>query len=173
MQNTQHAFCIYGEIFSTQHMINHLTLLNVGMFAAISPNLNWCNKSHAIKTKQIFCKHSPHVHISSNSSDIGYEKEYLFDPHLIGGNTLLTFGIWASKVSSIDMDTSGQGVYTSTTIMGKNKKMITFITAYISVLKGNDIGVESLYAQQLMIHEKQAIRQKSTPNPHSAQRKMQ
>jgi hypothetical protein len=84
--------------------------------------------------------------------------------HLVGGSAILTFGLWASKVSISPTDDSGHGVFSITTIQGKGNKHISFISAYIAVSKGLDIGTESLYAQQVTIHEKESIKTGSLPS---------
>jgi hypothetical protein len=44
----------------------------------------------------------------------------------------------------------------------KNDKNISFIAAYIAVQKGSNIGVESLYAQQVMVDEHHSLKLNST-----------
>jgi hypothetical protein len=51
-----------------------------------------------------------------------------------------------------------------TTIQGRGNKHISFISAYIAVSKGSVIGTESLYAQQVTIHEKVSIKSGSLPS---------
>ncbi len=74
--------------------------------------------------------------------------------------SILTFGHWASKVS----DTSGYDTFTITTIQGKGSKFVSFISAYIAVQKGSDIGVESLYAQQYTLYERSCLKTGNPPN---------
>jgi len=126
MQNTQHSFKISGETLPTQQIISNLQLHGINIFAAISPDVNWCNYSNWNRTKLLYKRHSPHIHLSAVSSDIGYDHHYLHSPHLIGGSTILTFGIWASKVILVSHDPSGYGIYTATTLLGKNNKKTNF-----------------------------------------------
>jgi hypothetical protein len=79
------------------------------------------------------------------SSDIGKEKEYS-NLSLVGGAAFITLGLWSSKVCHMESDHSGHDTYTITTLQGKKDKKISFISAYISVKKGSDIGIDSLYA---------------------------
>jgi len=51
---------------------------------------------------------------------MGMENEY-FNKGLVGGNAIITTGLWASKVSEITHDKSSFGTFTVTTIQGKNK----------------------------------------------------
>jgi hypothetical protein len=43
---------------------------------------------------------------------------------------------------------------------------------YIAVNKGSDVGVESLYTQQLTIHEQKPMRSKTCPDKTFCPRKM-
>jgi hypothetical protein len=72
--------------------------------------------------------------------------------------------MWASKVHSSFSDPSGFGSFTVTTIQGKGHKNASFILAYIAVQKGSDIGVESLYAQQYTLYERNCMNAEKTPN---------
>ncbi len=134
-------------------MINNLKNLDVGMFVPISPNINWHNKMNHVHARNKFKKLSQHVHLSAVSSDIGLEPNYLNTP-LVGRAAIITLGLWSSKVYTSQHDTTGMGTFTITTLAGKGNKKKSFIGAYISVQKGSDVGVESLYVQQLTIHEK-------------------
>jgi hypothetical protein len=163
MQNTQHSFKLSGDRLELASIIDHLRQLGVSMFAAISPNINGMNKTNWIKTKQIFRSSFHQVHLSASSSDISLEREY-FDTNLIGDTAILTFGLWTSKVSQFSLDSSGNGSFTTTTIQGKGNKSLTIISAYIAVQKGSNIGVDSVYAQQVTLHEKQACKDNSIPS---------
>jgi hypothetical protein len=83
----------------------------------------------------------------------------------------LTFGLWASKVSSISYDLSGFGSFTITTIQGKGNKYISFISAYIAVQKGTDIGVDSLFAQQVTLYERACLKKGMEPKSTNCPRK--
>jgi len=73
------------------------------------------------------------------SSDIGHDPHHL-NNHLVGGAAIMTFGLWASKVSKSSSDSSGYGSFTTTNIQGKGMTHISFILALIAVQKGSDIG---------------------------------
>ena len=68
-------------------------------------------------------------------------------------NFVIKLGKWASKISNHFSDDSGCGSYSVTTIQGKQNKKLSIIAAYIVVAKGSDNGIESVYAQQMTIHE--------------------
>lgn len=108
MINTQHMFHLYGDNIDMHTAIANLKTLGAQMFVPISPNINWCNCSNWIQTKQIFQEISPHNHLLATSSDIGKEKDY-FITSLVGGSAILTFGLWSSKVCSFESDESGYG----------------------------------------------------------------
>jgi len=165
MQNTQNSFKIIGETLPMQHIIMDLKLFDVQMFAAISPNVNWCNNSYWHYTKNLYQKYSNQVHLLEVSSEIGFNKEYLHSPHLIGGAAILTLGLWVSKVISVTHDNRGHGVFTATTLLGKNHQKLTFISAYISVKKGTDMGTESMYAQQMTLYERACLKSKAKIEP--------
>ncbi len=76
----------------------------------------------------------------------------------MGGAAILMFGLWSSKISHHSQDLSGNGTYTITSIQSKGKKTISFILAYIAVSKGTNIGIESVYAQQVTIYEKLTLK---------------
>lgn len=59
---------------------------------------------------------------------------------------------------------NGFGSYSYTTIQGKGNKNITVIAAYITVMKGSQIGVELLFARQVTLYESQCIRQGKCPS---------
>jgi hypothetical protein len=145
------------------NIINNLKILGVSMFAAISPNVNWKNSSNWVRTKQLFRPHFNQVHLSASSSDIGNDPLYI-NKHLVGGSALLTFGLWSSKISTSTLDESGHGIFSVTMIQGKGKRCISFISAYIAVSKGSDIGTESLFAQQVTLHEKNSIKSGLLPS---------
>jgi len=84
---------------------------------------------------------------------------------LVGGAALLSLCIQASKVSSSWSDPSGMGSFTVTTIAGKQDKKKSFISAYIAVNKGSDIGIESMFAQQVTLYEQQCLSSKQIPKP--------
>jgi hypothetical protein len=52
------------------------------------------------------------------------ENEY-FNKGLVGGNAIITTGLWASKVSKITHDKSSFGTFTVTTIQGKKQKSLS------------------------------------------------
>jgi len=103
------------------------------------------------------------VHISATSSNIGKDPLYS-NKNLVGGSAILTFGLWSSKISVSQLDESGHGIYSVTTIQGKGQKCISFISASIAVCKGSEIGTESLFAQQVTIHEKASIKNGCPPS---------
>lgn len=83
---------------------------------------------------------------------------------MIGGATIISFNRWASKVCHTHTDPRGPGSYTVMTYQG-NKKKLSIIGAYISVQKGNKAGDNTLYTQQKMLLEKEAIKNKQYGNP--------
>jgi len=154
LQNTQHSFQLYGNAIDMANLIFYLKTLGTSMFVAISPNMNWCNPSNWVRTKQKFRKISQHIHLSANCSDIGKQQSYLATA-IVGGTAILSFQSWASRVSSATNDDSGFGTFSITTIPGNQNKKISLHSASIAVQKGSDIGVESLFAQQCTIFEQQ------------------
>jgi len=158
--NTQHLFQIYGDAIDMAKIIFHLKTLGTSMFVPISPNVNWCNPSNWVRTKQRFREISHYIHLSANCSDNGKQQSYLATS-IVGGTAILSFQSWTSRVSSATNDDSGFGIFSITTIQGKQNKKISFIAVYIAVQKGSDIGVESLFAQQCTIFEQQ---HKHSPN---------
>ncbi len=128
------------------------------IFVAISPNVNWANPSHWAKFKQPFCSTFRHAHISAASSDIGKSPAHIHTELLIGGAAILSFDLWASKVCETRIDPRGHGTYAVTTYQGKNGRKLSVIGAYISVLKGKQVGDNTLHAQQITIMENQAIK---------------
>lgn len=149
---TQFAFQLCDDGFNLAHISEHLTNLGVQLFAPISRNINWENPSNWICTKCIFRKLSRHLHLSATSNQIGNNPEYTHKS-MVGSSALLTFGLWASKISHLNQDPSSYGTYAITMVQGKNNKKVSFISAYIAVQKGSNIGVDSLYAQQVMVYE--------------------
>ena len=170
MQNTQFSFQLFNDGLDLSHILHHLPLLHVSMFVPISPNVIWNNPSNWTQTKQIFHPLSRQIHLSACSSNFGIGSEYLHKS-LVGGNAILTFGQWATKVSHFFPDASGFGSFTVTTIQGKNNKKVSFISAYIAVNKGAYIGIDSLYAQQTTLHELTRIKQGKSPDPKFCPRK--
>jgi hypothetical protein len=153
MQNTRFAFSIYGECIDIYNIIANLTQLDAHLFAPISPNTNCGNHS---RTCSLFRKNFSQVHLSATSSDIGLHKEYI-NKSIVGGAAILSFSLWASKVSQSWSDPSGMGTFTKTTISGKQNRKISFISAYIAVMKGLDVGIDSMYAQQTTLYERNAL----------------
>jgi hypothetical protein len=145
------------------NIISHLVSIGVSMFIPISPNINWKNISSWSRTKQLFRTHFKQVHLSAISSDMGLHPLY-FHKNLIGGSAILTFRMWASKISTSFADDSGQGIFSVSTLQGKGKKFISFISAYIAIQKGSEIGTESLYAQQTTLYEKAMSRNGNIPS---------
>jgi hypothetical protein len=169
MQNTQHDFKLYGDGLEMHTLQNHLITLGISLFAPISPNINLQNLSNWSRARNIFRQAFKQVHLSASSSDIGKDPLYL-NKHLIGDSAILTFGLWASEVSSSSNDNSGHGSFSITTIQGKGNKFMSFIAAYISVQKGSDIGTESVYAQQQSVYEKEMLMKGKLPNNKSCPR---
>lgn len=163
MQNTQYDFKIYGDGLEISNIISNLKNIGASMFVPISPNINWKNRTNWTKTKNIFRSHFQQVHISTTSSNIGNDPLY-FNKNLIGGSAILTFGLWSSKVSISPSDESGHGIFSVTTIQGKGQKCIPFLSAYIAVQKGSNIGTESLFAKQVTLHERDSIRNGCLPS---------
>jgi hypothetical protein len=69
--------------------------------------------------------------------------------HLVGGSAILTFGLWSSKVSNSPIDKSGHGIFSITTIQGKGKRCLSFLSTYRAVSKGSDIG-QNLYSRNML-----------------------
>jgi hypothetical protein len=133
------------------------------MFAPINPNINWRNQNNWILTKHLFRPRFTQIHLLAVSSDMGLAPHFV-KKNLVGGSAVITCGLWASEVSSASHDESGFGTFSITTIQGKYNKKISFISAYIAADKGTNIGTESLFAQQTMIHEQRALQAKQTPS---------
>jgi len=153
IQNTQHSFQLYDQTLDMTVMIDNLRNTDANMFMPISLNVNWHNKMNWVHRKCRFCVISQHTHLSAVSSNIGLDPSYKHSS-LVGCVAIATFGSWSSKVCCSSQVYSGLGTYTINTIQGKHNKLISFIAAYISVQRGSNIGTESLYAQQVTLHEK-------------------
>jgi len=169
-QNTQFAFQLYNGDIEIQQIIRNLVNLEVGIFVPISPNVNWENNSNWVRIKQLFTGVSRPVHLTAMSSTIGKNPHY-FQKSLVGGSAILTFGLWSSKVINSFSDPSRNGTYTVTTIQGKHNSKVSFITAYIAVNKGLDIGIDSLYAQQITLNERACKNPNTLPTPNHCQQK--
>lgn len=153
MQNPQFALQITKGNHEHIQLIKHLSDLQVSSFAAISPNVNFCNMSNIAKFKYPFRQIFQQVHVSASSSDFGRLPLYTKRETLTGGNAILSFDHWASKVCSTQHDPRGQGTFTITTYQGKNGKKLSLIAAYIAVQKGTNHGETSLFAQQTTLME--------------------
>jgi hypothetical protein len=119
----------------------------------------------------VFRPRSPQIHLSATSSEIGDDPSYLSQASLTGEAAILTFGLWASKVSDVHYDPSGMGIFTSTTLLGKNHKKVTCISAYISIQKGGHVGADTVHAQQKTIYEKSCLASKCPIQPNFCPRK--
>jgi hypothetical protein len=113
------------------------------MFALIRPNVNWHNQNNWVSSKQLFRPCFQQVHVSVVSSDIGLEPQFA-QRNLIGRSAILTFGLWAFKVSAALPNESEYGTFSMTMIQGKHHKKITFISAYIAVERGQTLA-QSLF----------------------------
>jgi len=92
------------------------------------------NPSNWVRTRNIFKNHFKQVHLSPVSSNIGADPLYI-NKHLVGGSATLAFGPWASKVSFTPIDESGFGTFSITSMQGKGRKHVSFISAYIGSKK--------------------------------------
>jgi hypothetical protein len=93
---------------------------------------------------------------------MGLERDFL-KKKLVGGAAILTFGLWSPKVSNSFNDESGNGTFAVTTIQGKYNQCISLISTCITVKKGTDIGLNSVYAQQVTLHEAQRLKLNRPP----------
>lgn len=157
MQNTQHDFQLYGDGMEMSCLLHNLRETEAQVFCPISPNVNWNNQSNWIRTRRLFRPIFQSTHLSTVSSVLGSSPPFSGN-YLNCGTAILSFGLWSSKVSSLFHDTSGYGVFSVTTLQGRTNKHLSLVSAYITVQKGSDIGSESLYAQQVLIYEKQCIK---------------
>jgi hypothetical protein len=171
MQNTQFTFQITNEDHEKLHAIEQLYNLQTSIFVSISPNVNWNNPSHWVSFKQPFKRTFQQIHISATSSDIGKEPHYRNKPNLTGGAAILSLNHWASKVCNTSTDPRGHGSYTVTTYQGKNRKKLSIIGAYISVLKGGKAGDNTLHTQQMTLLERQAMQNNTIWEPTKCPRK--
>jgi hypothetical protein len=158
LQNPQYSTQLSYNNNELMEAIHNLKNLQASMFAISSPNINWHNPSHWVQFKRNFQSQYQQVHISATSSDIGKEPNYINRPLLIGGAAILTFNQWASKVHHTQTDERGHGTFCVTTILGRNGRKISFICAYISVLKGTTKGENTVYAQQMTLMEQHAYK---------------
>jgi hypothetical protein len=71
MQNPQFAMQLTRDNNELIQVINNLTTLQASVFAAISPNVNFCNISNMIKFKSSFKRSFKQVHLAASSSNIG------------------------------------------------------------------------------------------------------
>lgn len=107
-------------------MQDNLCTPDVSMVVPI-PNINWNNPTNWISMKQIFCHKFPHTRILAISSAIGLDNKY-FKPGLIGGSSILTFGLWSSKVThSSHMIEALEHAPITMTAYKNNKKSILHI----------------------------------------------
>jgi hypothetical protein len=143
---------------TTMRTIANIKELEASVFVIISPNLNWCNISNKIKFKQQFKPLYQQVHLSTTCSAIGNDKNYFNRELLPGGVAIATLDHWASKVTHSMEDARGHGTYTVTTLKGRNGKHLSIIGAYISVQKGQNVGPNTVHAQQTTIMEREAMK---------------
>jgi hypothetical protein len=159
MQSPHHSFQLYEDNACMLYTIENLLSLNVDVYVAISPNINRNNPSYSVATKCLFQRSFSQVHLNASSSELGTIFLYGTMPCLTEGPAILTTSLWASKVECSSHDPSGHDIYSLTTIKGKNNKKLLIIAAYVAVKKEVvDIGTKSLFAQQMMVYEKNAMR---------------
>lgn len=123
-----------------------------------------------LHSHQLFTGISRQIHLSASSSSIGKDTQY-FHKSLVGGTAILTFGLWSSKVIQSFQDPSGHGTFTVTTIQGKHNEKVSFIAAYIAVKKGSDIEIDTLYAQQITLYERECLKSNIPPSQSYCPRK--
>jgi hypothetical protein len=157
-QNTQYALQLTQNRIEVTQVIENLQIAEASIFVAISPNVNWANPSHWSKFKSPFKTSYKQGYMHAASSDIGASPSHRNIELLIGGNAILSFDLWASKVSETRTDPRGHGSYIVNTYLGKNGRKLSIISAYISVVKGNTFGENTLHAQQIMIMEQDAMK---------------
>jgi hypothetical protein len=158
MQNTQYSLQLTQEDASALHTITNLKSIGASIFTAISPIVNWCNASNHINFKRKSNKAFQQIHISATSSNIGHDPNYFGQKNLTGGVAILTFDHWATKISQTRSDPRGHGTFTVTTIRGRNGKHLSLIGAYISVNKGQHVGPNTVWNQQLTLMEREAMK---------------
>jgi hypothetical protein len=83
----------------------------------------------------------------------------------------MTFDHWATKISRTRSDPRGHGTYAVTTIRGRNGKHLSIIGAYISVNKGQNIGPNTVWNQQMTLMEREAMTTRKTLSPNKCPRK--
>ncbi len=113
--NTQHSLQIYRDNLKMLPLISSIIYTGAQMFMPISPNVNWTNPSNVIQTKHIFRELHTRTHLSTISSSIELDREYI-NSSLVGGAAIITSGIWATQITETVHDKSGYGIFTSTTI---------------------------------------------------------
>jgi hypothetical protein len=171
MQNPQFALHLTRTNHDLPQVINNIKKLQGSVFAAISPNVNFCNVTHTLKFKSPFKRAFHQVHLAASSSEIGAQAINRNRETLTGGTAILTFDHWASRVTSTQYDARGHGTYSVTTYQGKNGRCISLIAAYIAVQKGSIIGETSVYAQQVTLMELEAKNKKIKPRANYCPRK--
>jgi hypothetical protein len=171
MQNPQYALQLTRDNHEISQIATNLTNLQASAFAVISPNINFCNISHALKFKKSFQPAFKQVHLTASSCEFGAQPCYKNIETLTGGTAILSFNQWASKVESTQYDKRGQGSFSITTYNGKNGRKLSLIVAYIAVQKGTNHGETSLYAQQYTMMEFEAKKQKRAPTSSFCPRK--
>jgi hypothetical protein len=171
MQNTQFALHLSKTNHEISQIIKNITTIQASVFAAISPNVNFCNASNLLRFRSPFKQSFKQIHIAASSSEMGNMAVHRNRETLIGGTAILTFDHWASKVHSTQYDTRGHGTFSVTTYKGKNGRYLSLIAAYIVVQKGTMIGETSLYAQQTTLMELDAKKNKTSPRTNFCPRK--
>jgi hypothetical protein len=71
MENPQYSL---QANFENEELINtviSMKTLQASIYAAISPNVNFCNPSHKVTFKRPFSKQFHHIHLTATSCDIG------------------------------------------------------------------------------------------------------
>ena len=136
MQNPQFSLHLTRTNHDLPQVINNIKKLQGSVFAAISPNVNFCNVTHTLKFKSPFKRAFHQVHLAASSSEIGAQAINRNRETLTGGTAILTFDHWASQVTSTQYDARGHGTYSVMTYQGKNGRCISLIAAYIAVQKG-------------------------------------
>jgi hypothetical protein len=91
MQNPQYAMQLTRDNNELLQVINNLTTLQASVFAAISPNVNFCNISNMIKFKSSFKRSFKQVHLAASSSNIGSQAIHRCHDTLTGGTAIITF----------------------------------------------------------------------------------
>lgn len=129
---------------------------NVDIFGFVEPNVNWTTTLN-IKAAKIGRRVNNNQFILQTSTS----EEYSSSQHKRGGTILCTTNKIVGRVASRSSDPKGLGRWTTTSITGRNHKMLHIICLY-RVSQEQSKGDNTSFMQQIRLLKQQNIR---NPNP--------